>query len=283
MPRVSPQRAALGARLAEIRAGRFRSGSALARHLGWQQSRVSKLEHGYQLPSSEDLDAWAAASECGPDVRAELGKLLTLARIQHSSWAQVYRSGDIAARQADVAAAESDSESLCGYQPSMVPGLLQTVAYARELLTVPGGPLLTHATPEHIEALIVERVKRQELLYEPGRAVHVVLGAAALSVHFGSVETLLGQLDRLVVLADLPTVDLRILPTAVASPVVPLSGFWITGDVVYIETLKGTQTLVGSDDLTVFRKAFDLLHSASLGGADAASLIRRVAEGLSSR
>lgn len=281
--KVSPQRALLGLRLQEIRASKFRSGAAMARRLGWQQTRVNKLEHGNQLPSPEDLDAWVEATETGPEVRAELGNLLTQARVQYSSWAEVYRSGGIADRQADIATEESEAQTLHGYQPSMIPGLLQTVSYAKELLTIPGGPVLTGATPERIEALIAERVKRQGSLYEPGRRVRIVLGQAALTVHFGSIETLLGQLDRLVVLSDLPSVDLRVLPVAVACPVIPLSGFWLDDDAVYIETLKGEQTLAGPDDITLYRKAFELLRAASAAGPDAVALIQRAAVELRAR
>ncbi|MGH3997806.1 MAG: helix-turn-helix domain-containing protein, partial [Pseudonocardiaceae bacterium] len=49
--KVSAARARLGDRLRELRAARFRSGAAMARHLDWQQTRVSKLELGSQLPS----------------------------------------------------------------------------------------------------------------------------------------------------------------------------------------------------------------------------------------
>ena len=256
----------------ELRASAFRSGSAMARHLGWQQTRVSKLEHGYQLPTPADLDAWVAAVEAGPHVRAELGDLLTNARIQYSSWAEVYRCGGIADRQAEAGAA-----LLRGYQPSLIPGLVQTVAYARELLTIPGGPVLTGATPERIEVLIAERIKRQELLYGPNRRVQIVLGEAALTVHFGAVDTLLGQLDRLVTLAGLSSLDLRVLPRAVASPVMPLSGFWLDEGAVYIETFTGEQRLTSPDDIAVYAKAFELLRVASLAGQDAVALIQRVA------
>ncbi|MGH3854495.1 MAG: DUF5753 domain-containing protein [Pseudonocardiaceae bacterium] len=244
---------------------------------GWQQTRINKLEHGYQLPSPEDLDAWVAAVEASPQVRAELGALLTKARNQYSSWADVYRCGGIADRQAEIGAAEAGAALLRGYQPSLIPGIVQTVAYARELLTIPGGPVLTGATPERIEALIAERVKRQELLYVPGRRVQIVLGEAALTVHFGALGTLLGQLDRLVTLAGLASVDLRVLPRAVASPVMPLSGFWLDENAVYTETLTGEQQLTGPDDIAVYAKAFELLHVASLAGQDAAALIQRVA------
>lgn len=121
-PNVSPERARLGTRLRGLRASAFRSGSTMARHLGWQQTRVNKLEHGYQLPSPEDLDAWVAAVEASPHVRAELGDLLTNARIQYSSWAGVYRCGGVADRQAEIGAAEAGAALLRGYQPSLIPG-----------------------------------------------------------------------------------------------------------------------------------------------------------------
>lgn len=48
-------------------------------------------------------------------------------------------------------------------------------------------------------------------------STQIVLGEAALTVHFGVVDTLLGQLDRLVTFAGLPSIDLRVLPRAMAS------------------------------------------------------------------
>lgn len=252
----------------------------MAQRLGWQQTRVNKLEHGYQLPSDADLDAWCAAVDAGPDIRAELGELLTGARMQPSSWAEVYSSGAIADRQVDIGTEEAAAAALCGYQPSMVPGLLQTAGYARELLTIPGGPVLTGATPQRIDALIGERIKRQGLLYEPGRTVRIVLGQAALSVHFGSIETLRGQLDRLMVLSELPALDLRVLPVAVACPVMPLTGFWLDDDALYIETLTAETRSTDADEIGLYRKMFELLCTASVAGPDAVALIAQVAAGL---
>ncbi|MGH3804627.1 MAG: helix-turn-helix domain-containing protein, partial [Pseudonocardiaceae bacterium] len=69
---INPQRVRLGSRLRELRATRFRFGAELARHLGWPQTRISKLELGEQIPSSEDLDAWLDAVGASPDIRTEL-------------------------------------------------------------------------------------------------------------------------------------------------------------------------------------------------------------------
>lgn len=281
--KVSPQRARLGERLRELRAARFRSGAAMARHLDWQQTRVSKLELGAQLPSDEDLDAWVAATGASPDVRAELAELLARARIEHRVWGEDYRSDSIAASQAQIGELEAEATVIREYQPSMLPSIVQTVAYAREMLTTPGGPVLVGATPEAVEALIAERVKRQALLYEPRRQVQIVLGQAALTVYFGSVGTLIGQLDRLVVLAGLASVDLRVLPAAAPSPILPLGGFSIHDDeTLWLETLTREMRTTDPQEIAAHTAAFELARDAAAAGPDAVALIQRVAAELPS-
>ncbi len=249
----------------------------MARHLDWQQTRVSKLELGAQLPSDEDLDAWIAATEAGPDVRVELGELLTQARIEHRAWGEDYRSGSIAASQAQIGELEAEATVIREYQPSMMPSIVQTVAYAREMLTAPGGPVLVGATPEAVEALIAERVKRQALLYEPRRQMQIVLGQAALTVHFGSVDTLIGQLDRLVVLAGLVSVDLRVLPAVAPSPILPLGGFSIHDDeILWLETLTREMRTTDPQEIAAHTAAFELAREVAAAGPDAVALIQRV-------
>ncbi|MCA1821522.1 MAG: helix-turn-helix domain-containing protein [Pseudonocardia sp.] len=278
---ISPQRARLGDRLRELRAARYRSGAAMARALGWQQTRVSKLELGVQLPSEEDLDAWVTATGAGPDTRAELGELLTQARIDHRAWSDDYRSGNIAASQAQIGELEAEAAVIREYQPSMLPSIVQTVAYAREMLTAPGGPVLVGATADAVEALIAERVKRQAVLYEPRRQVRIVLGQAALTVHFGSVDTLIGQLDRLVVLSGLPALDLRMLPAAAPSPILPLSGFSIhDADTLWWETLTHETRSTDLEEIRVHTRVFELAREAAAAGPDAIALIQRVAASL---
>lgn len=281
MAEVSAQRARLGTRLRELRATRFRSGSAMARHLGWQQTKVSKLELGTQLPDREELDLWVAAVGAGEQERAELGELLTHARVNYTVWADVYRARGIGTRQAQIGATEADTTLIREYQPAMMPGIVQTVAYARELLSIPGGVVLTGATSESIEALITERIKRQELLYQPGRQVQIVLGEAALRIHFGNINTLRGQLDRLVTLADLDSVELRVMPSAMASPIMPLAGFSLhDNEVLYLETLTGEQRVDNPEEVAAHAKAFDLLRGAAVTGVEAVVLIQRVVRDL---
>lgn len=96
----------------------------------------------------------------------------------------------------------------------------------------------------------------------------------------GTVGTLLGQLDRLVSLLDVPTARFGIVPFPLM-PVVPLSGFRIEDDaVVSIETLTGEQRLADPDEVAVYLQAFGTLREAAVFDRDASALIRRVAREL---
>jgi hypothetical protein len=158
----------------------------------------------------------------------------------------------------------------------MMPGLVQTAAYARELLNRPDRPTMVDAAKRDPQAIATERIRRQDILYQPGRRIDIILGEAALRSTPGTIETLLGQLDRLVSLADLPTVELGIVPFPMM-PVMPLSSFTLHDDVVYIETLTGEQQLYEPDEVAVYVKAFELLRAASATGPDAVVLIQRIA------
>ncbi|MGH3439609.1 MAG: Scr1 family TA system antitoxin-like transcriptional regulator, partial [Sciscionella sp.] len=134
------------------------------------------------------------------------------ARVEYSSWRKAYsNAGGAAQSQADIGERERRATTTSEFAPTMIPGLLQTAGYAREVLALPTGPAAHGATPE---AMAAERIKRQDILYQQGRSARFVLGEAALRTRFGSVDTLVAQLDRLVALAGLVTVDLAVVPFA---------------------------------------------------------------------
>ncbi|HEY1970608.1 MAG TPA: DUF5753 domain-containing protein [Pseudonocardia sp.] len=119
---------------------------------------------------------------------------------------------------------EAEARRLACWQPAMKPGLVQTPAYARELLSRPGRPSMAGLSEEDIEALIVERIRRQEVLYAPGKQIELYIGEAALRTAPGTVDTLLGQLDRLATLAGLGAVEVGVIPFP-AMPIMPLCSF----------------------------------------------------------
>ena len=102
----------------------------------------------------------------------------------------------------------------------MVSGLVQTAAYACELFERMDRSTLTDPGDVDPEAMATGRVRRHDVLYQPGRRIDLILGEAALRSTPGTIGTLVGQLDRLVSVIDLPTVEWEIVPF----PLMPVEG-----------------------------------------------------------
>ncbi|MQA15657.1 MAG: hypothetical protein GEV09_16265 [Pseudonocardiaceae bacterium] len=98
-----------------------------------------------------------------------------------------------------------------------------------------------------------------------------------MRTRFGAVQTLAGQLDRLVAIAGLDGVELGIVPFASALPVFPIGSFALNDDFVFVEALTGEQRLDEPEEVAAYLKAFELLCEVALTGADAVTLIQRVA------
>ena len=76
----------------------------------------------------------------------------------------------------------------------------------------------------------------------------------ALRERVVSAPTLVGQLDRLLAVIGLPTLDLGIIPFEAAVPVFPLSGFRLYDDLVIVESIVGEQQLAEADDVARYEK-----------------------------
>jgi transcriptional regulator with XRE-family HTH domain len=230
----------LGERLRAIREAAGMSGLDLARALGpgWRQPKVSRIENGQQLPSADEIRACAAA------VGADAAPLLALhgkAAAEYGPWKdRIAGAGGPAAFQDELSALEAScTRLLAEYQPALVPGLLQTAAFMREMAD--GEEFLEDngITPENLGPLIAAKLRRQSILHEGGRQVVHIIGEAVLRTRVGNVtvETMRGQLAHLAETATLPGHELGI---AVASPIAPASGFVLyDDDLAVVETLAG--------------------------------------------
>lgn len=181
-----PQRTRLAARLKELRAGKFRSGNRFAAHIGWPQPRVSKIETGAQRPSAQDISCVNAVGE-GPEIEAELLAMLAATRFSYVTHRENV-DGGLAASLAFFAALEAQATQIAAFQPAFIPGIVQTGAYARELLALHGGPVTSGASAADVETLIATRIKRQQILYEPDKRIDIVIGETALHDPPGTIE-----------------------------------------------------------------------------------------------
>jgi len=179
---------------------------------------------------------------------------------------------------------ESDAARLHDFQPSVVPGLLQTEDYARAVLR--GAP---HAgCAEDIDQQVALRMRRQAVLDESRPPqLHVVLSESVLWVQAGGPTVLRAQLLRLADLASRPDLTVQVLPLRAAAHVQPVSPFTMLEfadpadpAVVYLEHLTGSLFLENEDEVRRYRVIFDHLRAESLGTGQSADLIARVAADL---
>lgn len=281
-PRPDSDRVRLATKLRELRAATGMSGNRFAQQLGWPQSRVSKIETGAQFPTGEDIAAWLRAAGAESEQGA-VTALLTRARVETVSFRHAYRElGGTGAKQRSYREQERQATRIAVFQPMMVPGLLQTAAYARAVAHLPASyASLGEVTSDDAEQMVAARIERQALLYEPGKTLSFVLGEAALLIRMGSIETQLGQLDRLQSVLGLSTVDLRILPFTAVMPLAPPHGFEIYDDgFVLIETISSDQLLRDPEELRRYGLKFDHLQAVAARGDAAGDLIRRASRQL---
>jgi Domain of unknown function (DUF5753) len=131
---------------------------------------------------------------------------------------------------------ESEAESVRWYSPMLVPGLLQTEWYAREVIR--SGLLI--APPGEIERRVQVKMTRQRVLTrdDPLRLA-VILDEAALLRPVGGPEIMAEQLANLTAAAVRPNVTIQILPLTAGAHPATTGEFTILG--------LGCLDLTGSD------------------------------------
>lgn len=185
-------RGELAARLKRARTGAgYRSQSALAKEMLQSRTQVTKAESASQpVPSDAVLSAWATATG---DDEQELLDLAARCRSSSPLWFMPYLG------------AESQATLIRCYSPQIVPGLLETESYAREILGV-----YPH-TPERLAELVRARVERRGVL-DRGCFLVVALAEGVLSNCIGDAETMAEQVGFLVGIAQRPNVSVHVVP-----------------------------------------------------------------------
>lgn len=92
--------------------------------------------------------------------------------------------------------------------------------------------------PHDVEAAVRERLRRQEPIYESGRQLRFLLTEAALRNRPAPASVHRAQLDRLLALAGVDTVELAVLPWTADLPRTMAHSFDVYDDqLVLVETV----------------------------------------------
>jgi transcriptional regulator with XRE-family HTH domain len=261
-----------------LRALRHASGltqAELATRLGWTRTKVPKLENGQQMPTKDDLSAWATA--CGhPEVIPELLAILSQAEVLHRQWQHELRRGQ-AALQVSFDELVRDAAVIRDFEIMLIPGLLQTPQYARyralEAVRLQG------TDESKVDEVVAARMRRQEVLYKPAKRFQFVICKAALDYLLCPPQVMRAQLDRLIVALGMSNIEFGIIPPGTVLPVAPMVGFLIADDVTVVETFTSADTLRGEESAK-YAEFADGLMAQAVTGDDARDLITAAARDL---
>nr|WP_157528905.1 DUF5753 domain-containing protein [Kibdelosporangium sp. MJ126-NF4] len=159
------------------------------------------------------------------------------------------------------------------FEPTIVPGTLQTPEYARAVLT---GSVIVSDIPDSVDEAVRVRMERQELLYQKDKKFHFVIPESVLSLRYCGPSGMLAQLDRLNELSTLPNVRLGIISSGTQYVVGPWNGFWLRDDEqVDVETYSAALCLIEPAEVALYRRVFDHLSSVADYDHDARAIIAR--------
>jgi hypothetical protein len=92
------------------------------------------------------------------------------------------------------------------------PGAVAGTGYSRALLDLPGSARSRGASDADLDQIIAGRARRQEIIREPGRRWQFVIGEPTLWSAPGGLPVQEAQLDHLVMVRELPSVELGVVP-----------------------------------------------------------------------
>ncbi|MFH9980211.1 helix-turn-helix domain-containing protein [Streptomyces sp. NPDC017179] len=180
----------------------------------------------------------------------------------------------------NVALLEAEALSRFSYDPLLIPGLLQTEAYAQALLEAHFPPL----DEEIVEQRVAARLARQTLLSRKNPPVVFVfiVEEGALRRVVGSSTVMREQLEHLLTCAQMRNVELQVMPTArgahsgLNGPMVLLESTHRKRH-VYVEAQDVVTVRSDDDEVSEFWLRYGMLRTQALNTEESSRLIERMA------
>jgi transcriptional regulator with XRE-family HTH domain len=281
-PSGSPmvRRRRLAAELRRLRGNR--TGSEISRAVGWSPTKVSRAESGRESIPPAEVERLLDYYGVSEPLR---GRLLGLAEdATGRGWWDDY-SDAVSPQLLEFIGLEAEAVSTLQWQADVVPGLMQTEDYIRQLNAAYQTVVTTTPPSVYDRFTRVRMLRQQRLTHEPVLQLSVVMDEAVLLRRIGDRELMRAQLSQLADIAKLPNVELQVLPlnrkTALLAGSFVIMSFGSRGmgeagslgDVVSTESLNTELYIEGETDTHLYRLFFQALAKASLSPAESRQLI----------
>lgn len=179
----------------------------------------------------------------------------------------------------DLAELEHHAISISTAQIAHLPGVMQTVDYARVIFrqSIPA------LSPPEIEHRVSHRIKRQEIIYgDDPTPFKAILHEAALRMQFGGRRVAREQLARVAELSELPHVSVLVIPySAGAFPGAGQTVLYASGSVPQLDTVQldsehGSECLYADYQLEKYRTFMRRFEDVALREAESRDFVHNV-------
>ncbi|MFI0257515.1 Scr1 family TA system antitoxin-like transcriptional regulator [Streptomyces sp. NPDC017056] len=173
---------------------------------------------------------------------------------------------------------EAQAETIENYEPQVVPGPLQTEAYARVLFKS-----LDCWTAEQIEEHVAARMSRQAQQSEAPPYRWAIIDESVIRRQAGSRECMYEQLASLLEQVDTPHSKVQVVPFnaglhTLMSGALTLLTLPNGSSVAYEEGIKTSHLYEAADAVRLWRRQYEVLRAIALSPAESANLIRKAME-----
>lgn len=187
---------------------------------------------------------------------------------------------------------EDAAEVICQYEPELLPGLLQTRAYAEAIFRTLEGLV----DEQEIQHRTKVRMERRSLLTRPrAPRLEVVISESALHRIAGAVDLAVEQLQHLLDITQRANVSVRIVPWAVGVhggmassggfsllrfPRDPITGEVLEPPLAYLDSSTGAMYLTKPDEVRVYDVIWEDLCRRALSLEDSRRTIENLLKGM---
>ncbi len=235
---------------------------------------LSAWEKGQRVPGPEDVARLLGALRVDD---ATYDRMMRLARhARDDNWLDSNPS-DLPPALSGIVEYERTATRITMWSLAILPGILQTPDYARDVLSN------VEIGLEQADAMLVARLDRQRILVKPEPVrLTAFLGEMAIREQIGSVDIMSDQIDHLIEMAGLRNVSLRIVPRNIGyhpglvGPFVVYE-FGTLPAIVHLESSHATAFLNDADVVRGYRRQAQVLAGKALSEDDTRALLREVA------
>lgn len=267
----------LGTEVRALRKGAELRLEELADQCGWSRATLGRIEAGTKIPSETETAIILGTLGIRGDERQ---RLLDFARnANQSHWWEAGFSG-LPSQLLALVDFERSATKITDVSLALVPGLLQTAAYARAIVAAGG------VEGDELESRVALRLGRQGILTrnEPTE-FHAVLDESVLHRAVGGREVMCEQLRHVARMARCSNVVIRVVPLD-AGAHVGLNGsqllleFSQQRSIVHLEHRKSSLFLDDPAETSLFFESLPSLINAALSPAESVELIVARADAL---